>query len=125
MGDLSPNFSTNEFECSCGCGLRKVDPFLVEILEDIRAHFNAPVRINSGCRCRNHNTEVGGEKYSFHLPDSSGTSRAADIVVESVLPDAVYIYADKQNWGGVGRYTGRTHVDVGPKNRRWDMRGKG
>ena len=76
MGDLSEHFSREEMACKCGCGLDTVDAELLSLLEKIRAHFDRPITINSGCRCEAHNRAVGGSKNSQHL-----IGRAADIVV--------------------------------------------
>ncbi|MBL5841377.1 D-Ala-D-Ala carboxypeptidase family metallohydrolase [Enterobacter asburiae] len=58
MGDLSTHFSRSEFECCCGCGFETVSPKLITVLEDVRTHFGAPVKINSGCRCEKYNVKV-------------------------------------------------------------------
>ena len=73
MGDLSENFDLDEFECKCGCGFDTVDQELVDILEEIRSHFKTMyggrvrVKVNSGCRCPDHNLSVGGSQSSQHL----------------------------------------------------------
>jgi len=67
VGDLSPNFSRQEFACKCGCGVDAVDPILVMQLERMRASAGVPLSIRSGCRCQNHNREEGGKDDSAHL----------------------------------------------------------
>jgi hypothetical protein len=67
MGDLSEHFDKSEFACHCGCGNSKVNPELVEALEQLRAKAQAPVRILSGKRCKQHNDNVGGATLSQHL----------------------------------------------------------
>ena len=71
MGDLSEHFSRSEFACKCGgkyCSpiFNNVDPRLVEICEKVRVVLNCPVRINSGCRCLQHNKNSGGVANSAH-----------------------------------------------------------
>jgi len=78
MSDLSPHFSSTEFECRCGCGLHGVSPRLVEILERARVISGVPFPINSGRRCAVHNISVGGKPQSAHL-----TGQAADIATLS------------------------------------------
>ncbi|HAV1601587.1 TPA: DUF882 domain-containing protein [Enterobacter hormaechei subsp. xiangfangensis] len=116
MGDLSEHFNRREFACKCSCGFADVSPELVKRLEKARVHFNAPITINSGCRCARHNKNVGGLPGSQHV---KGT--AADIVVKGVKPSVVADWFEK-TWpdsGGVGRYASFTHVDVRPGVSRW------
>lgn len=116
MGDISPNFNRSEFACGCCCGFDAVSPELVRLLEQLRRHFNAPVAINSGCRCPAHNKAEGGEPHSQHL---LGT--AADIKVKGYTPALVadwleYCYPDSH---GIGRYSTFTHIDVRTGKARW------
>ena len=118
-GDIK-HFKRAEFKCKCGkCGGFPVEPDedLVKLLDKIREHFNAPVRINSGIRCATHNKNVGGATSSQHL---KGT--AADIAVEGVAPSKVAAYAETllPNTGGIGRYSTFTHVDVRKTKSRWN-----
>lgn len=73
MGDLSAHFSKREFACRC-CGVWAADPFLIRVLENIRARSGKPLRIVSGFRCVEHNKSVGGAPGSQHV-----TGKAADI----------------------------------------------
>ena len=116
MGDLSEHFNRREFACKCQCGFDSISPDLIKRLEQARAHFNAPIIVNCGCRCEKHNKAVGGAKASQHL---QGT--AADIVIKGFAPSAVADYFEKTwpNVGGVGRYATLTHVDVRPGPARW------
>ena len=66
MGDLSKNFSTQEFQCPC-CGVASVDPRLVNLLQKVRDEFGKPISITSGYRCAAHNKAVGGSETSSHL----------------------------------------------------------
>jgi len=112
---ISPHFSRSEFACQCGCGWDTVDHELIEILEDVRFHFNAPVIITSGCRCEAHNSSVGGAKDSYHI-----NGRAADFKVKDVHPDDVYEYLDFR-WDniGLGLYKTWVHVDSRGTKARW------
>ena len=72
-------FKRQEFECKCGCGFgsREDDLMpagLILALDKIRLELQAPMRVNSGFRCYNHNVKVGGVKNSKHL-----AGRAADV----------------------------------------------
>jgi uncharacterized protein YcbK (DUF882 family) len=119
MGDLSKYFDRSEFKCKCGCGFDTVDHELIVVLEEIRLRFGKPVTINSGCRCERHNAEEGGSKGSQHI-----TGKAADIVVAGVHADSVadHLVCKYQDKYGIGRYNGRTHIDVRSSKARWDNR---
>ena len=114
------HFSRKEFECDCGCGFDTVDFELAEVLDDV-AHYwpHSRVLINSGCRCPQHNSDIGGEPLSQHLK-----GKAADIVVENIHADKVATYLELKYHDkyGIGRYDGRTHIDVRSIKTRWDKR---
>jgi uncharacterized protein YcbK (DUF882 family) len=123
MGDLSKHFSRAEFECRCGCGFASVSPKLIEALEMLRELTRKQIKVNSGCRCINHNKEVGGEKDSKHL-----LGQAADIKIMGMSPLQVFIMAEQVpafKQGGRGVYDTFTHLDIGTGNKRpavWDRR---
>ena len=117
---LSPHFSQKEFACKC-CGRlhpsgTKPPQELLDVLEDLRAHFGKPVHINSGYRCPAHNAAVGGASKSRHMEGD-----ASDVWLSGVAPDLVYEWADKRvsDGGGVGRYETFTHIDVRGYRARW------
>lgn len=120
MGKISKHFSRHEFACKCGCGFNTVDVELIEALEAVRQHFDQPVTITSGCRCEAHNKLVGGSTRSQHL-----VGKAADFKVKGVNSDIVahLLMAFYPGKFGIGRYNGRTHIDVRAKESRWDKRG--
>lgn len=113
---LSRYFSRAEFACKCGCGFNTVDVELLAVLEDVREHFNTPVIITSGCRCWYNNQKAGGATNSKHLKGN-----AADFVVKDVHEDRVATYLEEKypDKYGIGRYEGRTHIDVRDKKGRW------
>jgi len=115
-GYLSENFKASEFACKGTNTLPKegISPKLITILEDVRAHFDAPVVINSGYRSPEHNANVGGAKGSHHL-----CGMAADIAVRGVPAVEVYNYLNPTHNGGLGRYESFTHVDVRNGKARW------
>lgn len=116
MGDLSEHFSRSEFSCRCGCGFDSISPDLIIVLEDVRAHFGAPVKINSGCRCEKHNAKVGGVPNSQHVQGI-----AADIVVSGLSSALVADYLEQRypECCGIGRYGSFTHIDVRQEKARW------
>lgn len=113
---LSEHFDSTEFACKCGCGFDKIDPKLIEVLEDVREFYGQPIKINSGCRCDVHNARVGGVRNG---PHTKGI--AADIVVKGVDEVEVADYLEEKypDKFGIGRYVGRTHIDVREKKARW------
>lgn len=114
---LSKHFHEREFACH-HCGEVKVDPRLVDKLEELRtACGNKPITVLSGYRCQRHNTNVGGAPQSQHL-----LGKAADIVIVGLLPDRVAELAEGVGFGGIGRYDHFTHVDVRDGYARWDYR---
>lgn len=80
MGDLTKNFSAWEIECRCGCGLKRISPRLMAMIQTVRDACGFPFHINSGCRCAAHNKNVGGKTDSAHLPSkATGECLALDI----------------------------------------------
>jgi len=92
-------------------------------LEIIRAHFNAPVTINSGYRNLEYNRNIGSKDTSQHIKGN-----AADIVVKDVSPDEVadaiefLINTGMLKEGGVGRYNTFTHYDIRGTRARWNYK---
>ena len=107
-GPVSPHFKAKEFQCKDKSECLLVATELIEILETIRNHFNAPVIINSGYRTPSWNAKVNGAPNSYHCK-----GMAADIVVKGHSSREVAKYADEiMEKGGVIKYTNFTHVDV-------------
>lgn len=125
---LSANFKVREFACKDGSNMIFVCDELVQLLQNIRDHFNRPVIITSAYRTLTHNKKVGGSPKSQHL-----LGRAADFWVEGVDVATVAAYAEAllPTHGGVGRYpkdakhpnrkTGWVHVDTRANKSRWAL----
>jgi len=105
---LSPHFTSEEFECKCGCGLCDVSEALLSYLEDMREELCRPMQIASGCRCHHHNQDVGGVSNSAH---TRGT--AADIVCRGGF-ERFQLVTAAVNAGvvGIGIAKSFVHVDV-------------
>lgn len=108
---LSKNFRLDEFKCKCGkCDPILVDDTLIAWLQKIRDHFGKSVNVNSGYRCKDHNSnpKVGGNPSSHHLK-----GMAADIRVEGITPEEVAKYAESIGIKRIGLYTKRSFVHIG------------
>ena len=118
---VSEHFASIEFDChgnGC-CNQTIVNEKLIEYLEKIRNHFNAPITVTSPYRCPTHNSRIGGAVGSRH---SKGD--AADIVVEGVAPRDVAKYAESIGIMGIGLYETASdgyfvHIDTREKKSFW------
>ena len=123
MGDLSKDFSTDEFRChgkNCCDHKFMADPALIRGLQDLREAVHGPIIVLCGYRCPKHNAEIGGTIGSQHM-----VGRAADINIPgftveqmALLAESIHVF----NGGGIGRYPHKNfvHVDVRPNGpARW------
>ena len=123
---LTEHFSKSEFDCNDGSDMPPEVFLNVEKLatqlEVLRLFFDKPIKINSGYRSPKYNEHIGGATKSQHL---LGT--ASDIIVEGINPsdvaDAVeaLIRIGAVNFGGLGRYTTFTHLDIRSHRARWNV----
>ena len=124
MAHNTTNFNVNEFSCKCGCGFNIIDQRVINMAQTIRDALGVPVRVNSGCRCKKHNANVGGVKGSNHtkglaadLSCSKGSKVMFDTVkklhAEGKLPNLDYCI----------RYRTFIHIDCGGKRKSlWEVR---
>jgi len=112
MGDLTENFSKEEFRCPC-CGIADVEMGLVTQLQVLRNQLSLPIKILSGFRCAKHNQAIGSKPTSQHVQ-----GKAADITVGGMhgidlAARARVVLAFRV--GGIGLYSkneNMVHVDV-------------
>lgn len=105
---LSANFNVREFACPCGkCEKTLVDDGLVDILQQIRDHYNKPLTITSGYRCTEHNARIGGAAGSRHT-----LGQAADFCVSDISPAEIARYAESIGVLGIGLYEQFVHLDT-------------
>lgn len=121
MGDLTKNFSRQEFACRCGCGYDDISLELVEGLQQLRDLCDRTITVTSGCRCPAHNKRVGGVKNSQHLK-----GKAADIVISGLPPRKMAAFAEQIpafQRGAILTYVKRgfIHVDVRGRRCRAEM----
>ncbi len=105
---MSKYFKPEEFTCKCGCGLNNVDPQLVELLEAAREIAGIPFVINSGCRCEEHNKNVGGTENSTHIEGKAADIRCTDSRSRFKIKQALYAAGAKR----IGHHPSFIHVDV-------------
>ena len=96
---LTKNFSLEELvysetanlnginNCASVDVLNNLSELCKNVLQPLRDHFNKPVVVSSGYRCRALNKLVGGEFNSQHI-----TGEASDIVVLGVDIKQVFLY---------------------------------
>lgn len=120
---LSPHFRVREFRCHDGSDPVFIDSALVELLEQLRAHFGKPVTITSAYRTPAHNAKAGGATFSQHLYGRAADIRVPGVSVEDVAACAEHLLPGR---GGVGRYpakagraAGWVHVDTRAEKARW------
>lgn len=117
-------WSREEFRCRCGeyhapyCNGFPAEPdrTLVELADEVRAHFGRPAHSTSGIRCQRHNADSGGVSNSRHL-----YGKALDFWVDNVsgakllayvltLPGVNFAYQIKD--AKTGKLTDCVHMDV-------------
>ena len=126
-------FSIDEFKCKCGkCEMPSGNPpdELVDLLVEIREHYDAPMTINSGYRCPSHNKAVGGASDSRHLHGD-----AVDFTIEGVKTRDVFKYVletyDDKPYGialsinDKNEFAGFVHLDTRGKKARWSYNANG
>ena len=63
----------SRYACHCGCGFDIIDPRIDPIYQSI-ANMVPGTKVNSACRCTEHNRACGGKPNSAHL-----TGKACDV----------------------------------------------
>ena len=110
-------FTRDEFACKCKqygkayCNGYPVEPSqkLVKLAEKVRTHFNAPITVSSGIRCKQHNTNQGGVYNSRHTLGTAmdfavkGKTAAQVLAYVKTLPEVAYCYAINESY---------VHMDV-------------
>lgn len=116
-------------ECRCKCGGRYCNGYPAEMAEEtmrladeIRRRAGVPLNVNSGVRCKQHNSDVGGVWKSLHL-----TGQAIDLApiggnisTTRLQEIAEQVQVEKMpGRGGLGNYDWGVHIDNG-KYSRWN-----
>lgn len=125
MGNLTKNFSREEFACKDGTPVpKKLIGNVTELAQNLQAlrdYLGVPVHITgSGYRTPSHNKKVKGAKNSQHL-----YAKAADINADGYTPIELaavietLIEEGKMKQGGIGLYKNFVHYDIRGKKARW------
>jgi hypothetical protein len=122
-GQLTRHFNLREFYCKDGTRpkpgrWRTYRALCRQFLEPMRSKFGA-CTVNSGYRTPSWNSQVGGERGSFHVNDYHDVDDvAADVTFARGTPaqwhaEAVRLRRSKRGGrGGIGRYSTFVHVDT-------------
>lgn len=114
---ISEHFKVKEFaQKDFRCDKVIVDTELIDVLEDIRAHFNKPVIVTSGYRTPEYNAKIGGVKNSQHTKGTAADIKVSGIPAREIQKYLKHKYPDKY---GIGSYLTFTHIDVRAKKARW------
>lgn len=116
------NFKASEFACR-HCGENKINQEVLLLCQKIRDLVDAPIRVNSGYRCPEHNAKVGGVKNSYHTQ-----GLAADLSCEKYGAGMIWIavkrlYEDDKDFHNKLGYAilykkkNFVHVDIGAKRK--------
>lgn len=110
------NFKVREFACNDGSDEILIDGNLVRYLQRERELYGA-TSITSGYRDPEYNAKIGGVPNSQHV-----YGKASDTVCKNGSPLEVAMTAEAMGMGGVGLYSGFTHIDTRSGKSRWDQR---
>jgi uncharacterized protein YcbK (DUF882 family) len=110
---LTEHFSRDELACRC-CGKVELNFNFLKFIEKVRTEYGQPMIVTSATRCEQHNTKVGGVKYSAHL-----TGEAADIFcADSMDRYKLVSLALKHGAEGIGVYDKFVHMDTKTSQRQ-------
>ena len=76
---ITPNFSTDEMQCQCGCGANEMDDEFMRMLQSLREEAGFAFRLSSARRCEVHDANVSSYKKSKSGIHTYG--KAVDILV--------------------------------------------
>lgn len=120
---VSKNFQDYEFACHCpnDCGYQAIDIRLLDLLQQIRDHYNKPVHVHCAHRCPEHNKNQKSKPTSQHI-----RGVAADFHINGVDPMEIYTWLDTGIMNGkygLGVYDDFIHIDVRKGEKaRWNER---
>ena len=110
------NFKVKEFACNDGSDEILIDGNLVRYLQRERDLYGSTT-ITSGYRKPSYNAKIGGVPNSQHV-----YGKASDTICKNGSPLEVAMTAEAMGMGGIGLYSGFTHIDTRDGKSRWDQR---
>lgn len=110
------NFKVKEFACNDGSDEILIDGNLVRYLQRERDLYGSTT-ITSGYRDPEYNAKIGGVPNSQHV-----YGKASDTICKNGSPLEVAMTAEALGMGGIGLYSGFTHIDTRDGKSRWDQR---
>lgn len=81
----SKHFRIDEYKCKCGCGLTNMSNEALKKFDAIREDYGRPLKVNSGCRCKEYNQKVGGSPSSAHLLQQDKECYAMDFGCDNAV----------------------------------------
>ena len=122
MANDTQHFKVSEFACKCTCKCRcgkdDIEQRVIDMAETIREALGVPVRVNSGCRCPEHNRRSKGVPNSKHI-----TGKAADLScsfgAKKMFETVKKLHAEGKlpHLDYCKRYSSWIHIDCGGKRR--------
>jgi len=103
------HFTEDEFRCPC-CGKVAMDAHFIRCLDMARAAAGIPFVINSGYRCKAHNTAVGGKRHSAHRWGYAADIRAVTSADRFKILQALFRFGFRR----LGVYETFIHADMAP-----------
>mgnify|MGYP003108840820 CR=1 FL=1 len=81
-------FTLKEFDCKCGCGDNKIDPTLIEMLEEARAIADIPFVLSSAYRCPKHPESIKNPT-SSHIKGLAVDIKCSESKPRAIILDAL------------------------------------
>jgi len=95
---LTKNFTTDEFQCHCGCGDSEMDRDFMQILQNMRDELKIPLNPSSGYRCPIWNNKVS----STGMTGPHTHRRSVDIKIHGAAAIKLLAIAIKHGMTGIG-----------------------
>lgn len=114
----SKYFSQSEIACQCGCGFSAMNSDTLDVADAVREFVGHSVNCGSGCRCVDHNFNIGGAVRSRHLPrhveDNKFESDAMDLHLTDDKETASVVDFLRTNYPNVTFFTYNwgIHIDT-------------
>ena len=77
-------FTEDELKCKCGCGILNMTDQHLKNIDVLRYAIGLKLKVTSGCRCKEHNKNVGGVTTSRH-ECTTKQADATDLTCENIV----------------------------------------